>query len=176
MFFLTYILQYIFSLSKNTHTCPIFVFVCGFSWQQIGGGQTERVKKKKKITWCSSTWKNLRATASLTCRIHKMAAVGVCKTNLTNCGAVTTGTWSSRTPEQFPSPRSTRCRRCSGTPPSSFWSWWRHSKHPEAPLPGRIGDNPCEESCWWTCMFSSGGGASAAPSPSLLDMSALCHR
>lgn len=48
MFFLTYILQYIFSLSKNTHTCPIFVFVCGFSWQQIGGGQTERVKKKKK--------------------------------------------------------------------------------------------------------------------------------
>lgn len=46
MFFLTYILQYIFSLSKNTHTCPIFVFVCGFSWQQIGGSQTECVKKQ----------------------------------------------------------------------------------------------------------------------------------
>lgn len=44
-FFLTYILQYIFSLSKNTHTCPIVVFVCGFSWQQIGGGQTKCVKK-----------------------------------------------------------------------------------------------------------------------------------
>lgn len=39
MFFLTYILQYIFSLSKNTHTCPIFV--CVFSWQQIGSGQSE---------------------------------------------------------------------------------------------------------------------------------------
>lgn len=38
MFLLTYILQYIFSLSKNTHTCPIFVFVCGFllaaNWQR----------------------------------------------------------------------------------------------------------------------------------------------
>lgn len=47
MFFLTYILQYIFSLSKNTHTCPIFVFGCCFSWQQIGDGQTECVEKKK---------------------------------------------------------------------------------------------------------------------------------
>lgn len=43
MFFLTYILQYIFSLSKNTHTCPIFV--CGFPWQQIGSGQMWDLKK-----------------------------------------------------------------------------------------------------------------------------------
>lgn len=46
----------------------------------------------------------------------------VLQNKLTN-GAVTTGTWSSRTPEQFPSPRSTRCRRRSGKPPSSSWSW-----------------------------------------------------
>lgn len=52
MFFLTYILQYIFSLSKktkikktktHTHTCPIFV--CDFSWQQIGDDRTGCVKK-----------------------------------------------------------------------------------------------------------------------------------
>lgn len=37
----------------------------------------------KKITWwlCSLTWKDLRATASLTFGIHKMAAVGVAKQN-----------------------------------------------------------------------------------------------
>lgn len=91
----------------------------------------------------------------------------------TNCGAVTTGTWSSHIPEQCPSPQSTRCRQCSGKPPSSFCSWWRRSKRQGAPRPGRIGDNPCGVSCWLTCMSSWGGGASTAPSPSLLDTSAL---
>lgn len=77
MFFLTYILQYIFSLSKNTHTCPISVFVL---WQQIGSGQT-RCGNLKKIThcWWSSTWEDVGATTLLTCRIHTMAAVGVAK-------------------------------------------------------------------------------------------------
>lgn len=52
-FFLTYILQYIFSLSKNTHThthVPFLFSVCGFSRRQIGSGQTECVKKQKEIT------------------------------------------------------------------------------------------------------------------------------
>lgn len=79
------------------------------------------------------------------------------------------GTWSSHIPEQFPSLRSTRCRRCSGKPPSFFWSWWPHNIHLWVLLPGRIGDSPCGGSYWWMCMFSEAGGASAAPWPSLPD-------
>lgn len=91
-------------------------------------------------------------------------------------GAVTTDTWSIHIPERFPSPQSTRCRQCSGKTPSSFCSWWRHSKHRRPLEPGRIWSNPCEESCWWTCMFSLGRSASAALLPSLLDMWALDSR
>lgn len=86
MFFLTYILQYIFSLSKKTRThVPFLILFVVSLWQQIGSGQT-RCGNLKKIAYCwwSSTWENLRATASLTCRIHTMAAVGVAKKNQTD--------------------------------------------------------------------------------------------
>lgn len=79
------------------------------------------------------------------------------------------GTWSSHIPEQFPSLRSTRCRRCSGKPPSFFWSWWPHNIYLWVLLPGRIGDSPSEGSYWWMRTFSAAGGASAAPWPSLPD-------
>jgi len=52
--FLTYILQYIFSLSKITHTCPIFVlFVASL------GNVLAAVKQDMEIIrqcWCSSVW------------------------------------------------------------------------------------------------------------------------
>lgn len=86
MFFFSLISYNIFSLcQKNTHTCPIFVFLFVVSlWQQIGSGQT-RCGNGKKIThcWWSSTWEDLGVTVSLTCRIHTMAAVGVAKKNKT---------------------------------------------------------------------------------------------
>lgn len=77
-----YLTIYFLSVKKTrTHVPFLFLFVVSL-WQQIGSGQT-RCGNLKKITYCwwSSTWADLGATASLTCRIHTMAAVGVAKKN-----------------------------------------------------------------------------------------------
>lgn len=164
MFFLTYILQYIFSLSKHTHVshfCFCLSFLLAANWQR----SNKMWKLKNRVMLVLINVENSQSGNFVDVWNSQNGGGECCKTN---CCAVTTGIWSSRIPNRFPSPLSTRCRLCSGKPPSSVWSWWRYSKHQVKP--GRIWNSPCGESCWWMCMFLRVGGASAVLLPFLLDI------
>lgn len=158
MFFFLLISYNIFSLCQNTHTLSHFCF------SFLSAAVKQKAEIQNHVMLVLVNVGNPRSDDLVGVWNSQNGSGECCKAS---CCAVTTGTWSSRTPAPSPSPPSTRCRLCSGKPPSSVWSWWRRSKRQVTP--GRIGNNPCGESCWWTCMFSWAGGASAALATFLLD-------
>lgn len=118
MLFLTYILQYIFSLSKHTHVSH-FCFCLSFLGSKLAAVK-QNVEIKNCVMLVLINVENSQSDNFVDVWNSQNGGGECCKTN---CCAVTTGIWSSRIPERFPSPLSTRCRLCSGKPPSSVWSW-----------------------------------------------------
>lgn len=163
MFFSSLILQYNSLCQKKSHFCLWFVLSTRLCRLNVKS-------KKQKKSHGGAPQLGLSQSDSLLWKIHKNGCRLDSKSNLIiKKNNITMGTWSSHIPEQFPSLRSTRCRRCSGKPPSFFWSWWPHNIYLWVLLPGRTGNSPSGGSYWWMCMFSAAGGASAAPWPSLPD-------
>lgn len=163
--FFSHLYLTIYFLSVKTHTRVPFLFLFIVSLGSKLAAVKQNVEIKNCVMLVLINVENSPSDNFVDVWNSQKGGGECCKTN---CRAVTTDIWSSRIPERFPSPLSTRCRLCSGKPPSSVWSWWRYSKHQVKP--GRIWNSPCGESCWWTCMFLKVGGASAVLLPFLLDM------
>lgn len=112
----------IFSLCQKkkktrTHVPFLFLFVVS-----KGSGKTQGVKKNHMMVVLIDM-KRSESDSLFDVWDSQNGSGGCCKNKLSDCGAVTTGTWNSHNPQQFPSPQNMRCHQCSGKPPSSSCSW-----------------------------------------------------
>lgn len=118
--FFSHLYLTIYFLSVKTHTCVPFLFLFIVSLGSKLAAVKQNVEIKNCVMLVLINVENSPSDNFVDVWNSQKGGGECCKTN---CRAVTTDIWSSRIPERFPSPLSTRCRLCSGKPPSSVWSW-----------------------------------------------------